>query len=72
MARQRFSSFGQMAILTRRWSRVMWLFSQGDQGAACEIERLVRDAARHPGSDCPRFVDRFAGACKSYTPREIR
>jgi hypothetical protein len=69
---QRFSSFGQIGTMTRRWGRLMWLFSQGDQGAACEIERLVRRVADEPGSDCKRLVPFFAEACKGYTPREIR
>jgi hypothetical protein len=69
---QRFSSFGQIGTTTRRWSRLMWLFSQGDQGAACEIERLVRRVADEPGSDCKRLVPFFERTCKSYPPREIR
>jgi hypothetical protein len=50
----------------------LWLFSKGEQSAACEIERLVRKAAAEPNAECQKLVEFFAHACKHYPLLEIR
>lgn len=63
----RHSAFGAMAVFTKRWLQLSWLYEQGDADGVCQIAQLVRAAAKYPDGSCTAaHVERFDNHCVNW------
>lgn len=62
----RHSAFGAMAVFTKRWRQLTWLYERGDREGTCKIAELIRAAhQRDPDGPCTdRLVRSFEAHCK--------